>query len=258
MISLANFARDCPFLVVAHRGCSAACPENTIPAFDAAVKDGAHMIELDARMAADGEFVVIHDDRLDRTTAVEGMVASLPSDSLAMIDAGTWFAPRFSGAAIPTLNQVFSRYRDKIYLNVEFKDNPHPHDLPPMLSAEKMVQTLYSWKMSDMVLVSSFNLNFLQCVHDICPSVKIGYLADGYIATTDDMETMVLEKAFSAHPEIGGIASSAVESLQNMGIRVVPWCRQSRQDDYCHEMACRLSADGLIANNPKRLIELLK
>ncbi len=54
--------------VCAHRGDVKNAPENTIPAFESAIKKGVHMIEFDVRMTKDGHLVIIHDEKVDRTT----------------------------------------------------------------------------------------------------------------------------------------------------------------------------------------------
>ena len=60
--------------VFAHRGASAYAPENTLPAFALAMEQGADGIELDIHLTKDGELVVIHDEKLDRTTNGTGLV----------------------------------------------------------------------------------------------------------------------------------------------------------------------------------------
>jgi glycerophosphoryl diester phosphodiesterase len=75
-------------LLVAHRGSSAQLPENTMPAFRQAVRDGADMIEFDVRLSADGVPVVIHDRRLNRTARRPGRVRDLSSGVLAQVDVG--------------------------------------------------------------------------------------------------------------------------------------------------------------------------
>ena len=57
-----------PFMKIAHRGYSARYPENTLVAFAKAVEAGADMIELDVRLSKDRRLVVIHDERIDRTS----------------------------------------------------------------------------------------------------------------------------------------------------------------------------------------------
>ena len=93
-------------LLIAHRGASALAPENTMAAFRLAVEAGADLVELDVRLSADGHPVVIHDAYLSRTTDGLGPVARTPLAALQRLDAGSWFAPRFAGERIPTLDEV--------------------------------------------------------------------------------------------------------------------------------------------------------
>jgi glycerophosphoryl diester phosphodiesterase len=101
-------------LVIAHRGASAEAPENTLPAFEAAVQRGSDAFELDVRLTADGAPVVIHDDTLDRTTDRSGLVRAHTLAELRSVDAGARFTPdegrtyphRGGEARIPTLGEV--------------------------------------------------------------------------------------------------------------------------------------------------------
>jgi glycerophosphoryl diester phosphodiesterase len=116
-------------LLVAHRGGAKLAPENTIPAFRSAVDDwGADMLEMDVRLTADGEVVVIHDATVDRTTDGSGRVADLTLAEIRTLDAGHGFAdlegvPTFRGrgARVPTFDEVLDACPD-IWLNVEAKE----------------------------------------------------------------------------------------------------------------------------------------
>lgn len=100
--------------VIAHRGASAEAPENTLPAFEAAVQRRADAFELDVRLTADGAPVVIHDDTLDRTTDRSGLVRSHTLAELRSVDAGARFTHdggrsfpyRGGDARIPSLGEV--------------------------------------------------------------------------------------------------------------------------------------------------------
>ena len=100
--------------IIAHRGASGAAPENTLPAFDLAVRQGADAIELDVRLTADGVPVVLHDDTLDRTTGGHGPVKALSLAQLREVDAGARFTLdggrsfpfRAAEVRIPTLSEV--------------------------------------------------------------------------------------------------------------------------------------------------------
>jgi glycerophosphoryl diester phosphodiesterase len=101
-------------LVIAHRGSSSEAPENTLPAFEAAVRRGADAIELDVRLTADGAPVVLHDATLDRTTERTGPLAAITLAELRLVDAGWRFTPdagrthpyRGGEARVPTLGEV--------------------------------------------------------------------------------------------------------------------------------------------------------
>ncbi|HKQ05271.1 MAG TPA: glycerophosphodiester phosphodiesterase [Blastocatellia bacterium] len=83
-------------LIIAHRGASGLAPENTMAAFRLAIGLGADGFELDVQLSADGQPVVIHDARLNRTTDHMGAVAALTAAELAASDAGSWFARRLA------------------------------------------------------------------------------------------------------------------------------------------------------------------
>ena len=100
--------------VIAHRGASAHAPENTLAAFELAVRQGAEAFELDVRLTRDGAAVVIHDATLERTTSLAGPVRARTLAELRAADAGRWFTLdrghtlpfRDTGVRIPTLAEV--------------------------------------------------------------------------------------------------------------------------------------------------------
>ncbi|MEA2722260.1 MAG: glycerophosphoryl diester phosphodiesterase [Gemmatimonadales bacterium] len=106
--------------VIAHRGASGSAPENTLEAFDLALRQGADAFELDVRLTADGVPVVIHDPTMERTTARRHSVAGETLAQLREADAGARFSPdggrsfpfRGSGVVIPTLAQVLDTFPD--------------------------------------------------------------------------------------------------------------------------------------------------
>src|ERR1051325_870011 len=81
-------------LVIAHRGASAFAPENTLAAFRLAVALGADGIELDTQLSSDGQAVVIHDLRVNRTTDRTGLVENFTAAELQQLDAGGWYERR--------------------------------------------------------------------------------------------------------------------------------------------------------------------
>ncbi len=108
----------------AHRGDKAVAPENTLPAFISAVERGAHQIEFDVHMTKDNHLVIIHDSTVDRTTDGSGAVAETTFEAIRALDAGSWFAPEFAGARVPTLREVLEVIPEEILCNVHLKNAP--------------------------------------------------------------------------------------------------------------------------------------
>jgi len=107
--------------VSAHRGFSAAAPENTLAALDRAAAAGATVAEIDVRLARDGHLVLMHDDSLDRTTNGSGRICDLPLEAIRRLDAGSWFGRDFAGEPVPTLDEALQRCAGRLGLLVEIK-----------------------------------------------------------------------------------------------------------------------------------------
>src|SRR3990172_10900022 len=105
--------------ILAHRGASAYAPENTLAALELALRQRADGLELDAKLSADGQVVVIHDQRVDRTTDGHGRVGQMDFEALRRLDAGSWYDSSFRGQKIPTLVEVLERVGGQLLVNVE-------------------------------------------------------------------------------------------------------------------------------------------
>lgn len=99
-------------IVLAHRGLVQHAPENTLPAFAAAIELGLS-IELDVYQTRDEHLVVIHDKTVERTTNGIGEVIQMTLAEIRKLDAGSWFDTRFSGEKVPTLEEVFKLVRER-------------------------------------------------------------------------------------------------------------------------------------------------
>jgi len=103
----------------AHRGDRARFPENTVPAFESAVRKGAAMVEFDVTACKTGELVILHDETVDRTTDGCGKIADLPFVAVRALDAGIKKHPKFKGTRIPTLEEALDCFpRTNVWLNV--------------------------------------------------------------------------------------------------------------------------------------------
>jgi glycerophosphoryl diester phosphodiesterase len=157
-------------MVFAHRGGSRLSPENTIAAFDRAVAEGADGLELDVRLARDGEVVVCHDATVDRTTNGSGPIASMSARELAALDAGFHFSNgdghrpfRGRGVGIPTLREVVGRYPSP-RLIVEMKE-----DVPAL--AHATLDILRRANAVGRTCLGSFHLGILEDVRRLEPRI---------------------------------------------------------------------------------------
>lgn len=105
--------------VIAHRGFSGRHPENTLTAFQAAIELGVDMVEFDVQLTADGEIVVIHDDRVDRTTDGEGAVENM---TLGQIQALRILSVHDrEPVRVPTFREVLDLLEGSVRLNINLK-----------------------------------------------------------------------------------------------------------------------------------------
>ncbi len=164
--------------VFAHRGFSGKFPENTMIAFEEAGKFAIAGIELDVQLSKDGVMIVIHDERLDRTTNGSGFVKDYTYDQLLAFDAGSWFHPQFVKQKLPKLAEVidWAKQREKSYIvNIELKnDQIHYEGLE-----EKVLHLIEEYQFKDQVILSSFNYESLVKIRKLDETISIGYLIQG-------------------------------------------------------------------------------
>ena len=108
--------------VAHHRGASRYAPENTLPAYEKAVRLGADFVEFDVRTTRDGKFFLLHDGTLDRTTAASGPIRNHDSSEIAGLDAGAWFGRPFLNTPVPTLEAFLQAVGRRAELYFDAKD----------------------------------------------------------------------------------------------------------------------------------------
>jgi glycerophosphoryl diester phosphodiesterase len=162
-------------LILAHRGASAYAPENTLAAFELALTQGAHGVELDVKLSADREIVVMHDATVDRTTGGSGRVAHLTLAALRELDAGSSFSENYNGEKIPTLEEVLESIGDRALINVELTNYTTPRDG----LADKVCELVKRFGLEERILFSSFLPSNLKRTRSLLPDTPRGLLALG-------------------------------------------------------------------------------
>lgn len=114
--------------VCAHRGLNAVAPENTLPAFAAAIALGADEIEFDVRSTMDGVPIICHDSSVDRTTDGHGCINEMTLEEIRKCDAGIKFSEAYAGTKIPTLEEVFQKFACQTIFNMHLNYKPTDTD----------------------------------------------------------------------------------------------------------------------------------
>ncbi len=198
----------------AHRGCSQRYPENTILAFEkAAVISDLAGIELDIQLTKDGEMVVIHDERVDRTTKGTGFVRDYTLSQLKKLHI---YADDNTTQSIPTLAEVFDlleeRLKSGLKLNIELKNSIYPYEG----MEEKVVKMVHDRGVQNAVVYSTFYARSLAKLRMLDAEAQLGIL-DG--KASDCMYKMKSGCGAAAlHPFWRGIDLS-VEELEGYTVR---------------------------------------
>lgn len=240
-IDLARFTRP---LLIGHRGYPAKFPENTLAAFEGAMQAGCDMIELDVTLSRDRKVVVIHDDTLDRTTNGKGPVLERTLEEIKRLDAGSWFAPRFSAERIPELSEVMELTAGRCMLNIEIKQSAFEAGYPIDAIEHQVVTLVRASGAMNRVIISSFDKRILERIAAMDAPPAIAYISDhGVDKRVLDM--LLAMKAFSWHPSFKVLTRDQVDMLHTAGLKVFPWTINTRAEA---EKVLALGVDGLICN----------
>lgn len=159
--------------IYAHRGSSGTHPENTLSSFREAAKLAVHGVEFDVHMTKDDELVVIHDERIDRTSNGSGFIKDMTFEELRQYDYGSWFSSAFSGEVIPTLEEVLGVFAETDHkLNIELKSDVFPYDG----MVEKVISLVTSLEIQSRVILSSFDHEAIRLVKKLSPEIETGAL----------------------------------------------------------------------------------
>lgn len=156
----------------AHRGCSQRYPENTMLAFEkAASLKNLTGIELDIQLTVDGEMVVIHDERVDRTTEGTGFVKDYTLSQIRKLHIYAGDSPT---QRIPTIEEVFALLGEcpGLKLNIELKNSIIPYDG----MEEKIVEAVHKHRLQNAVVYSTFYAASLARLKVLDPKAEIAIL----------------------------------------------------------------------------------
>lgn len=236
-------SHDVP-LIFAHRGACRVAPENTLPAFEAAIDLGADGIELDVQYSSDGKLVVIHNPTLETTTNGTGRVTAHTFEELRRLDAGVRFAPQFAGTPIPTLDEVLDLARGRLLVNIELK----AFDTATFGIGADVVARVLAHDMADQVIISSFNPLALRRAKQAGPQIECALLtAPDLPGWMRSRPALWLSRADSIHPEHPMVDEAYMAWARRRGMAVRPWTVNEEAD---MRRLIALGVDALITDVP--------
>ena len=190
--------------IFAHRGASSLAPENTIASFAKAAEVGARWFEFDVDIIGDGSLIVIHDDKLQRTTTGKGGYYNLSFSDIRKLDAGKWFSDTYRFERIPEVADVISFANSaNMGMNLEIK---------PCCGG------------TDRFIVSSFDHEALARFHATRPNIKLGWLFDRENQPGPTWQQGAdLLGCTAIHPDVNGLTPEEVKEMRDAGFDVNVW-----------------------------------
>jgi glycerophosphoryl diester phosphodiesterase len=269
LLTLTSLAADAAprILVHGHRGARAVKPENTLPAFEYAIQQGADMLELDLAVTADNQLVVSHDARMNpkicQGAQGETSIRKLTLQQVKKWDCGSLKNADFPkqepvpGARIPTLDEVFALApKGEFGFNIEIKiDAKRPELAPePDAFARLVVDSIRAHKMERRVIVQSFDFRVLASVRAIAPELRRAAL---YSGLPRDFVLLSKEAADTpiVAPNFALIAKKQVKTAHRAKLQVVPWTANTPE---VWEKLIKAGVDAIITDDPAALIAYLK
>lgn len=230
--------------ITAHRGDSAHAPENTIPAFEKAIENGADVIELDVRQTKDGEVVIMHDENIKRTCGVNKKVGKITYDELLTYNAAENYKGKnkkdYDFVAVPTLREAIETVGDQAEMNIEIKTAKTDTDL-----VEQVVEILHEYDYVDNCVVTSPSYKAIQKVKELDPEIKTVYVMS---VAMGDFYKLEAADAFSVKARF--INNEMIKQAHDNGKDVYAWTIDTRDD---LENMMLLNVDSIITNNPDKI-----
>jgi len=195
------------------------------------------LVEVDVRGSKDGHVVVIHDEKVNRTTNGRGYVKELTLDELKRLDAGL-------GEKIPTLREVIREVKGKIRLVIEIKVQN---------IEQKVFQLIAEEKMKKDAIVVSFYSNVLEKTKDLDGKIKTGFIFSKI--PQNPLQLAVTLKSNIILPKYSLVSEAMVNDAHKLGLMIIPW---TVDDASIGKQLIKFGVNGIATNKPDIRNELSK
>lgn len=216
-------------LRIGHRGACGHAPENTLASIEQAIVLRCALTEVDIQRTSDDELVLLHDERVDRTTNGRGRVADLTLPDIRTLDAG-------GGESPPTLDDVLKAASGRIGLILELKTGGSAYDVCAIVRGSGFTQP---------VIYASFLQEELQHVRRANPNAQTMILFTRLPASP----WAAAAKLHATHVglRLDTVTEPLVNALHNQGLIVFAYT--ANQPAQVSKMKM-LGVDGIISDFP--------
>jgi len=239
-----------PAFVAGHRGDRSNAPENTLPALQAAIDSSLDFVETDVQLSKDGVPVLIHDETVNRTTNGKGAVAALTLAQLKKLDAGKWYAPRFAGTRIPTLDEFL-----EIFAAAEAQANDKKVLMElkgfwPEGNVQTVVDLIQAHGVQGRVTLASFDYTTLMNIEKIGPTFPRVIISRELPGDPVGLATHFGAIAILTSADGLRKNPTAVEEMHEAGLGLLLYTLNSEER---WGEALALGVDGIITDKPSTL-----
>jgi len=253
--------------VAAHRGWKTRYPENTIPAFRAALELGVDQLECDVRVTYDGELVVIHDPTVDRTTNGTGRVCDKTLAELRALDAGSYMGEDFRGVQIPTFEEFMELVKDHptVTLDVELKEYPSSagNEQRALEVCDRVLKIIDEYGFTDRVVINSWSNQLNEYIFKTYGKKYRQHVYYPLCVMKHDKPTMdPYTYAYctcmfrSVWSDVNIADKWEFDRMETMGPQ--PWAGADIKDERGVDRAIESGAVLITCNNPDEILEILR
>lgn len=236
-LTLGSVTGEDTAVIIAHRGASAAAPENTMAAVKQAVSDGADWVEIDVQETAEGEVVVFHDSDFMKLSGNPLKIWEATQADLDDLDIGSWFDARFADERVPTLAAVLEECRGRAGVVIELKYYGHDQQLE-----QRVAEIVEATEMTDSVMLMSLKLDAVEKMKALRPDWKTGLLLSVVAGNQKQLNVdfLAVNGAF--------VSRQSIDAAHRRGQEIYVW---TVNDAVTMSTLIGRGVDGIITDHPE-------
>ena len=238
------------FKVIAHRGLSQQYPENTKPAYQAALSQHIDMLEIDLHMTKDGVLVGIHDDTIDRTSNGKGAIKELTLEALRSFNFSRQsdFTENVSIMTFDEILTLCKNYSKTLLIEVK-----KPKNYPNI--GEQIIQKLKNHAFpTNRVIIQSFDQTFIQQMAETVPYMHYGVLiSKRKYWLKQPTFSEIAKYADYVNPNYQLLNKKFIARAHAVGLKIMPY---TVNDSQTAKKLIQLGVDGVITDIPDEIFKL--